>query len=89
MAKDQIRVRHNDEDALIMGYVVASLAWLERYCGENYDAYAPELEQAQLLLIAHWYINREAVAVGNATIPHEVPLAVEALAGPFRLPTIA
>ncbi|WP_260581193.1 head-tail connector protein [Sphingopyxis sp. PET50] len=88
MAKDQIRVRHNDEDALIMGYVVASLAWLERYCGDNYDVYAPELDQAQLLLIAHWYENRSTVDSGNV-IPREIPFAVEALAGPFRLPTIA
>lgn len=53
------------------------------------DAYSPlpeELTQAQLLLIAHWYTNREAVAEGTF---NEVPLAVEALAGPFRLPTIA
>lgn len=89
MAKDHLRVRHDDENNLILAYMDAAEAWLQRYCGDNYDEYAPELEQAQLLLIGHWYVNREAVAVGNATIPHEVPLAVEALALPFRLPTIA
>jgi uncharacterized phiE125 gp8 family phage protein len=44
-----------------------------------------ELVQAQLLLIAHWYQNREAVAEGTF---NEIPLAVEALAGPFRTPTV-
>jgi len=37
-----------------------------------------------LLLIGHWYVNREAV--GDAA--NEIPFAVEALAGPFRTPTL-
>jgi uncharacterized phiE125 gp8 family phage protein len=44
-----------------------------------------ELVQAQLLLIGHFYQNREGVAEGSFS---EVPLAVEALAGPFRMPTV-
>ena len=36
-----------------------------------------DLVQAQLMLVAHWYSNREAVNVGN--IVSEVPLAVEAI----------
>jgi uncharacterized phiE125 gp8 family phage protein len=53
----------------------------------GFDAYTlpEELVQAQLLLIAHWYQHREAVAEGTF---NEVPLAVEALAGPFRTPTV-
>ncbi|EAO9771929.1 phage gp6-like head-tail connector protein, partial [Salmonella enterica subsp. enterica serovar Florida] len=36
-----------------------------------------------LLLIGHWYANRESVAVGqNAT---DVPFAVEALLQPYRI----
>lgn len=55
----------------------------------GYGGYNPvpdELTSAQLLLIGHWYANREAVAVGDAA--NEIPFAVEALAGPFRLPTV-
>jgi uncharacterized phiE125 gp8 family phage protein len=37
----------------------------------------PELLQAMLLLIGHWYANREAVNIGD--IPAEVQLAVESL----------
>src|SRR5690606_21876625 len=51
---------------------------------DQYDV-PEELVQAQLLLIAHWYQNREAVAEGTF---NEIPLAVEALAGPFRTPTV-
>lgn len=36
-----------------------------------------DFDQAQLMLVAHWYLNREAVTSGNAA--SEVPLAVEAI----------
>lgn len=41
------------------------------------------LRRAMLLLIGHWYRNREAVAAGGA--PTEFPLAVEALINPHRM----
>lgn len=56
----------------------------------GFDVYNPlpeELTQAQLLLIAHWHQNREAVVLGSTT--KELEFAIEALAGPFRLPTLA
>jgi len=37
-----------------------------------------KVRQAMLLLISHWYENREAVALTGA-IPKEIPLSVEAL----------
>jgi len=43
------------------------------------------LLQAMLLLVAHWYKNREAV---TANQPYEVPLAVEALCAPFWAPVL-
>lgn len=39
-------------------------------------------KQAALLLIGHWYENREAVNVGNLTT--ELPFTVEALLAPLR-----
>lgn len=41
-----------------------------------------DLTTAMLLLIGHWYENREAVAMG--TIATQVPMAVEALITPYR-----
>jgi uncharacterized phiE125 gp8 family phage protein len=52
----------------------------------GYNPVPPELTSAQLLLIGHWYANREAVVVGDMS--NEVQFAVEALAGPFRTPTV-
>lgn len=40
------------------------------------------IRAAALLLIGHWYANREAVNVGNIT--SELPIAVAALLAPFR-----
>lgn len=47
------------------------------------DGEAPELDQAALMLLAHWYQNREAVSVG-ATVVAELPMAVEMLIRPYR-----
>jgi uncharacterized phiE125 gp8 family phage protein len=48
------------------------------------DGEAPELDQAALLLVAHWYQNREAVVAGAAAAAIELPLAVQMLIGPYR-----
>lgn len=165
-AKEQCRVRHDDEDSLISGYILAARNWVERFTGvivdqreivdsfeafatpltlsrgpvievteiaftdtagdpqtvtgfrvQNgkvyppdagwpsieaysaidvsydagygpYDEFPEELNQSMHLLVAHWYDNRSAVDSGNV-VPREIPLSVEALAGPFRLPVIS
>lgn len=43
----------------------------------------PDVEIALLLLIAHWYENRESVVIG--TITSEVPMGVEMLLAPHRI----
>jgi uncharacterized phiE125 gp8 family phage protein len=54
----------------------------------GYDAgEVPEaLVQAMLLLIGHWFANREAVAIGVTAVP--VPMAVEALCEPYMAPGV-
>jgi uncharacterized phiE125 gp8 family phage protein len=44
---------------------------------------APELDQAALLLVAHWHANREAAAIGAGGAT-ELPLAVDMLIQPYR-----
>jgi len=41
------------------------------------------IKQAILLLVGHWYENREATIGG--TMQHELPFAVEALLWPYRI----
>lgn len=44
----------------------------------------PDLDQACLMLAAHWYQNREAVSVGPTAAAVELPMAVEMLIRPYR-----
>jgi uncharacterized phiE125 gp8 family phage protein len=69
---------------------IETYSTIEAIYTAGFDVYNPlpeELVQAQLLLISHWYDNRSAVLVGS--ISKELEYAIEALAGPFRLPTLA
>ena len=50
------------------------------------DDVPQSLKQAMLLLIGHWYGNREAVSERQMV---EVPLAVEALCMPYRMAILA
>lgn len=85
--KMHLRVDGDEEDALIGGYVAAAKAHVEQHCDRKLVETEPvepeemgltsDVEQAVLLLVGHWYANREAVAVG--TIATTMPLAVESL----------
>jgi uncharacterized phiE125 gp8 family phage protein len=50
--------------------------------GTSGDKVPMPIRQAMLLLIGHWYRNRESVNVGN--IVSELPQAFDALIGPYR-----
>lgn len=86
--KQQIRIDGDDEDALLKGYVEAALAHVEQHCDrklvvpvtgvelpEDQMEITADVWQAVWLLVAHWYANREAVALG--TIATTVPLGFE------------
>jgi len=56
----------------------ATLTW---QCGyADADAVPAAIKQAALLMIGHWFANREAVAAPQA----ELPLTVSALLAPYR-----
>lgn len=76
----------NSEDDLITTYITAAREYVEGYQNRVYlssdEAVEAEtmtgIEKAAcLLLIGHWYENRQAVVLG--TPPSEVPFAVKAL----------
>lgn len=85
--KMHLRVDGDEEDALIGGYIEAAKAHVEQHCDRKLVDDNPvepaemgltnDVVQAILLLVGHWYANREAVAVG--TIATAMPLAVERL----------
>ncbi|EEW3262234.1 phage gp6-like head-tail connector protein [Escherichia coli] len=93
LIKTHLRVDSDAEDSLIAAYTSAAVDYVEKFCdGELVESLTPPVERetppreilftsgiwaAMLLLIGHWYANREAVNVGNIT--SELPLGVEAL----------
>jgi uncharacterized phage protein (predicted DNA packaging) len=90
LVKQHLRVDHDDEDVLIQGYIDGALAHIEQHCDRELVVGVPVLPeqmgltkdvmQAALLLVGHWYSNREAVMIGsNGVAATEVPLAYERL----------
>lgn len=62
------------------------VTWVAGYGTTAADVPAP-IKQAILLLVGHWYANREAVTVGAGITTAELPIAVKALVSPFsRIP---
>ena len=85
--KLHLRIDGDDEDAIIAGYFEAAKSHVAMHCdrvlveteptGPEQMGFTPDVEQAVLLLVGHWYANREAVVTGtNSTA---VPLAVDRL----------
>lgn len=91
LIKTHLRVDHDDEDDLIKGYAAASVDFVEHYCDgtlvvqltppeENEEPprevlFSSGIWQAILLLIGHYYANREASGQSQS----EIPFGVEAL----------
>ncbi|WP_028698315.1 MULTISPECIES: head-tail connector protein [Pseudomonas putida group] len=94
--KAHLRVDGDEEDILIQGYIDAAISTFELWTNRRLIADGEALpdpagnaliitkaiRQGALLLIGHWYANREAVATG--TIATELPLATNALWLPHR-----
>lgn len=88
----------SEEDDWIAARVKAAWryveTWTRRRLYENADdplyltdsdalLYGEDIETAMLMLIAHWYANREAVSINGTS--STVDLAVEALLQPYRI----
>lgn len=86
-AKQHAVVEHNDDDVLIQGYIDAARGHVTDHLRRDLDAEFPsgwpvQINQAVLMLVAHWYAHREAVS-GTGEMG-EIPLAVRALLAPHR-----
>ncbi len=86
------------DDALLNLYTGAAARYVETWTrrklyeseespgyAEDADSILPggDVKAAMLLLIGHWYANRETVSVGQTVA--EAPFAVEALLQPYRI----
>jgi uncharacterized phage protein (predicted DNA packaging) len=90
--KLHLRVDGDEEDTLIAGYLEAAKSHVAMHCdrelvdtapiGPEQMGFTPDVEQAVLLIVGHWYANREAVVIG--TISTAIPLAVDRLLWPRK-----
>ncbi|HCW48332.1 MAG TPA: hypothetical protein DGH25_13385 [Erwiniaceae bacterium] len=87
-----------EDDAWITGRIKAAVRYVEKYTRRTlYESaddplyladpdalpYGEDIETAMLMLIAHWYANREAVATGVSVVT--LDYAVEAFLQPYRI----
>ena len=93
LVKSHLRVDGTDEDVLIQAYIDAAIgafeAWTNRRLVEalpdpveNHLLITAPIQQGALLLIGHWYANRESVVAGVSVA--EMPMATKSLWMPHR-----
>ncbi len=85
-AKNHLRLRHEEEDSLVLGLIEAAVDHCEGITNRDFSSDAgepmpPAVKAACLLLIGSLYENRQAVSEKALT---PVPLAFEALLSPHR-----
>lgn len=95
--KYQCRIDHDAEDRLLMMYINSAYRAVETFTDKQlfFDEIPSDVDkdrsilldydinQACLMLIAHWYANRETVA-NNMVNVAQMPFAVEFLLSPYR-----
>ena len=86
LIKSHLRVDGDDDDMLIGAYLDAAVEYVQQHCdrriaetpeGPEQMALTNDVKQAILLLIGHWYANREDVVVGVSAA--QVPIGAHAL----------
>lgn len=96
LVKTHLKVDGDEEDTLVQGYVDAAISTFELWTNRKLIAEGGPLpdpignalvitkaiSQGALLLVGHWYANRETVTI--ATTATELPMATSALWLPHR-----
>ncbi len=91
--KYQCRIEHDDENELLNGYILSAYDYVANFTGRtlhtdsvpddmaNGVVISLSINQACLMIVAHWYANREMAGVQMA----ELPLSVHHLLQPYRI----
>lgn len=89
--KDYLKVDFTDDDTLLNTLIVAAQSYMETMLGfkivEEWPVTADipaELTVACLMIIAHWYDQRQVQTVG--TLGDEIKFAVSAIVGAHKRP---
>ena len=86
LVKAHLRVDGTEEDALIGAYLNGAVEYVQQHCDRRIVeapetseqmALTDDVKQAILLLVGHWYANREEVVTGVSA--SRLPMGVAAL----------
>lgn len=82
LVREQCRVVDEVSDDLLKAYVDAAIEHVQLHCdrvlvegepsGPEQMAFTKDVQQAVMLLVAHWSSNREAVATGTTSAAVEL-----------------
>lgn len=96
LVKSHLRIDGDFDDAYLTQLLMSANVGVEKYCDRRIVDSQAELDalddadailsnglidQAKLMLIAHWYHQREAVSAGAM---NEVPMAIDFMLNPYR-----
>lgn len=85
LAKAHLNIDHSSDDELIQLYIDAAEAWFANHTGRNLADLNPvpaDIRLAVLKLAAFYYMQREAVAFGEAM--RLAPYGVQSVANSYR-----
>ena len=82
--KAHLRIEYDEDDDLLAGYAEATHQYVAAIGVDmTADPLPKPVAQAELMLIGHWFRQRETVA-GEGTASRTVPFSVDALIAPYR-----
>jgi len=80
--KSYLKVEFPEDDEFILHLIDSSEKHIENLTDKTFNPLPKPIYQAMLMLIAHWYENREAVLIGRPS--KEIEFAVTNLIAPYR-----
>ncbi|HDR1425108.1 head-tail connector protein [Pasteurella multocida] len=96
LVKLHCRIDSDDEDDLLRSYILSAISYIQSQLNRNLHNESvpdsdptgivinPSIQQAMLMIIAHWYEHRESVVLGSVT-SKEIEDGAWRLIQPFRI----
>ncbi|MBT2600948.1 MULTISPECIES: head-tail connector protein [unclassified Oceanobacillus] len=78
--KEYLRIEHDEDDAMLNQFIIRAKIYIKNGVGKINEE--NELfKMAILVLVGHWYDNRELARIGNASysIPHSFEAIIQQL----------
>ncbi|WP_082351576.1 head-tail connector protein [Cypionkella psychrotolerans] len=82
LIRSHLNLDDTRDEALLTHYGNVAEAWVQAYTGQPFTVDSALMVQAALLLIAHQYESREAVAFASA---YQLPFGVTDLLSPLKV----